>query len=217
MTRTRLTRSKIRYINEVVGLDLDAPPHGYQMKLQLLPELIMTRTKLPCFSLLLLLQVTFSVQLFQENQEATSLENVWHNFLSDDLVIKRFYVVVSLQVKINHNSNNPETSVHFITVSVPLCRLVGSTRDVEIFQSQRWHQVVWRQTVWLCSGGPNWSGKCRNKYWLCMCRADINRVKVTLSLSFSGHRINFPFPLPNSTWESFSQHCKERSYLHIQY
>ena len=49
--------------------------------------------------LLILLQVTFSLQLFQKNQEATSLENVKDNFLTNDLIIKRFYVVVTLQVK----------------------------------------------------------------------------------------------------------------------
>merc|ERR1711997_799834 len=41
--------------------------------------------------------VTFSLQLFQENSEATSLENVKDNFLTNDLIIKRFYVVVTLQ------------------------------------------------------------------------------------------------------------------------
>ena len=62
-------------------------------------KLILTMTKLPCCLLLLLLQVNFSAQLFQENSEATSLENVKDNFLTNDLIIKRFYVVVSLQVK----------------------------------------------------------------------------------------------------------------------
>ena len=94
-----MKRFKIRYINGVVGLDLDPPPDGYQMKLQLIPEPIMMKTKLPYFSLLILLQVTFSFQLFQENPEATSLENVKDNFLTNDLIIKRFYVVVTLQVK----------------------------------------------------------------------------------------------------------------------
>ena len=69
------------------------------MKPQFYPEIIMMMTKLPCFILLLLLQVNFSAQLFQENSEATSLENVKDNFLTNDLIIKRFYVVVSLQVK----------------------------------------------------------------------------------------------------------------------
>ena len=63
-----------------------------------LPELIMMMSKLPSFTLLILLQVTFSVQLLQENPEATSLENVKDNFLTQDLIIKRFYVVLSLQV-----------------------------------------------------------------------------------------------------------------------
>ena len=88
----------------------------YQMKVQLLPEPDLKMTSLPWLSLLLLLQVNISFQLFQENPEATSLETM-KDFLTNDLIIKRFYVVVSLQVGFrNHHKTPPLQVVIFLSL-----------------------------------------------------------------------------------------------------
>ena len=80
------------------------------MKVQLLPEPGLKMTSLPWLSLLLLLQVNISFQLFQENPEATSLETM-KDFLTNDLIIKRFYVVVSLQVGTRNHHQTPPPQV----------------------------------------------------------------------------------------------------------
>ena len=166
---------------------------------QLLPEPGLRMTQLPWLSLLLLLQVNISQQLFQENPEVTSLEAM-KDFLTDDLIIKRFYVVVSLQVEIIAHSSSQNSTATSFAVCVPRCGLDGCPRDVEIFQSQRWHRVEWNQALGLCPLRPNWLGECSNKYGLCKYWADIKTVKMKTSLSFTGHRINTLFSLSYSTW-----------------
>ena len=89
-------------INQVVTQDwgpVTVSPGWPPTELQLWPELIIMMTRLPSILLLLLSAlVKNSFQFAQTSPETTNVEDVV-DFLTDDLIIKRFYVVLTLQVK----------------------------------------------------------------------------------------------------------------------